>query len=42
VADSLEAVFSAAFEHAVTPLAAARRVADERLEAARRQRTEAA
>jgi leucine dehydrogenase len=42
VADSLEAVFSAAFEHAVTPLAAARRVADERLEAARRQRTEVA
>ena len=42
VADSLEAVFSAAFEHAITPLAAARRVAEERLEAARRQRTEVA
>ena len=42
VADSLEAVFSAAFEHAITPLAAARRVADERLEAARRQRAEVA
>ena len=42
VANSLEAVFSAAFEHAVTPLAAARRVADARLEAARRQRTEVA
>jgi glutamate dehydrogenase/leucine dehydrogenase len=42
VADSLEAVFSAAFEHAITPLAAARRVADTRLEAARRERTEVA
>jgi leucine dehydrogenase len=42
VADSLESVFSAAFEHAITPLAAARRVAEERLEAARRQRTEVA
>jgi leucine dehydrogenase len=38
VASSLEAVFSAARQHAITPLAAARRVADERLEAARSRR----
>ena len=42
VADSLQAVFSAAFEHGITPLAAARRVADERLESARRQRAQVA
>jgi leucine dehydrogenase len=38
VSSSLEAVFSAARQHAITPLAAARRVADERLEAARSRR----
>jgi leucine dehydrogenase len=37
VAGSLDAVFSAAREHAITPLAAARRVADDRLSAARRR-----
>ncbi len=42
VAGSLEAVFSAARQHAITPLAAARRVADERLESARRRRVEVA
>ena len=42
VAGSLEAVFSAARQHTITPLAAARRVADERLQAARRRRVEVA
>ncbi|MGO9495145.1 MAG: Glu/Leu/Phe/Val dehydrogenase dimerization domain-containing protein [Solirubrobacteraceae bacterium] len=42
VAGSLEAVFSAARQNAITPLAAARRVADERLESARRRRVEVA
>jgi len=38
ITGTLEAVFSAAEEHAITPLTAARRVASERLEAARRRR----
>jgi leucine dehydrogenase len=38
IAGTLEAVFSAAEEHAVTPLAAARRLANRRLEAAGRRR----
>lgn len=42
VAGSLDAVFSAASEHKITPLAAARRVADERLSAVRRHRADAA
>ena len=42
VAGSLDAVFSAARTHSITPLAAARRVADERLSAARRHRAAAA
>ncbi len=42
VADSLDAVFSAAREHAITPLAAARRVAEERLSAAGHRPVDAA
>jgi leucine dehydrogenase len=42
VASTLDAVFSAAREHTITPLAAARQVADERLSAVRRRRADAA
>ena len=42
ITDSLDAVFSAAEQHSITPLAAARRVAGERLSAATRPRADAA
>lgn len=42
ISRSLDAVFSAAQEHSITPLAAARQVANERLSAAGRRRADAA
>jgi leucine dehydrogenase len=42
ITGTLEAVFSAARQHAITPLAAARRVAEERLSASRRRSVNAA